>query len=167
MTDTPKPWDRLPYESAKAYDAFRTYCGLGAKRSIATAIQKATETLPSGSQLTQWKRWSAKYKWVHRNLAREEWIARTSDEQIIANLTACKLALTMRAHDFLTASDGPDFLRAARALALHFPPVQRVEDVSERFEDLSDLPDEALDRMREIRDAARRENTTKFEGRIQ
>ena len=45
--------------------------------------------------------------------------------------------------------------RVARALALHFPPVQRVEDVSERIEDLSDIPDADIDRMKEIRDAAR------------
>ena len=49
---------------------------------------------------------------------------------------------------------GGDFLRAARALALHFPSIQRVEDVS-RIEDLSDVPDDELQRMREIRDAAR------------
>ena len=41
---------------------------------------------------------------------------------------------------YLTANDGADFLRAARALSLHFPPMQRVEDVSERIEDLSDIP---------------------------
>ena len=27
------------------------------------------------------------------------------------------------AHDFLTANDGPNFLRAARALSVHFPPI--------------------------------------------
>ena len=42
----------------------------------------------------------------------------------------------------------------------HFPPVERVADVSdaERIEDLSDLSDEQLDRMREVRDEARRKN---------
>ena len=44
---------------------------------------------------------------------------------VVSSLSeACLLALTTRAHDFLTANDGADFLRAARALALHFPPVQ-------------------------------------------
>ena len=43
-------------------------------------------------------------------------------------------ALTTRAHDFLTANDGPNFLRAARALSVHVPPIQRVADVSERIE---------------------------------
>ena len=61
-------------------------------------------------------------------LARDEWIARTSDDQIVSNVTACKLALTTRALDYLTANDGADFLRAARALSLHFPPIQRVAD---------------------------------------
>ena len=59
--------------------------------------------------------WSARHKWVSRSLARDEWIARTSDEQIVSNVTACKLALTTRAHDFLTANDGPNFLRAMSA----------------------------------------------------
>ena len=105
--------------------------------------------------MKHWLRWSARHKWVSRSLARDEWIARTSDDQIVSNVTAYKLALTERAHDFLTANDGPNFLRAARALSLHFPPIQRVADVSERIEDLSDIPDADIERMKAIRDAAR------------
>ena len=30
--------------------------------------------------------WSAKHKWVSRSLARDEWIARTSDDQIVSNV---------------------------------------------------------------------------------
>ena len=100
--------------------------------------------------------WSARHKWVSRANARDAWLAQVSDEQIAANLKACLLALTTRAHDFLKAQDSADFLRGSRALALHFPPVQRVADVSERIEDLPDLSDEELDSMREIRDAARK-----------
>ena len=95
---------------------------------------------------------------MSRSLARDEWIARTSDDQTVTNVTAVKLALTTRAHDFLTANDGADFLRAARALSLHFPPMQRVADVSERIEDLSDVPDATREEMRAIRDAARQKN---------
>ena len=108
--------------------------------------------------MKHWLRWSARHKWVSRSLARDEWIARTSDDQIVSNVTACKLALTTRAHDFLTANDGADFLRAARALSVHFPPMQRVADVSERIEDLSDIPDADIARMKAIRDAARAKN---------
>ena len=112
--------------------------------------------MSSGPEVTtvkHWLRWSARHKWVSRSLARDEWIARTSDEQ-----TACKLALTTRAHDFLTANDGPNFLRAARALSVHVPPIRRVADVSERIEDLSDVPDAPRDERRAIRDAARQKN---------
>ena len=68
------------------------------------------------------------------------------------------LAMTTRAHDFLKAQDSGDFLRAARALALHYPPVQRVADHSGPIDDLSDLSDEQLEKMKEVLDAARQEN---------
>ena len=108
-------------------------------------------------------RWSARHKWVSRANARDLWMARVSDEQIVINLKACHLALTTKAHSFLKANNSSDFLRASRALALHFPPVQRVEDVT-RIEDLPDLTDEELDRMREIRDAARQAKSKAKDG---
>ena len=46
--------------------------------------------------------WSAKHKWVSRANARDAWIAHVSDEQIVANIKACHLALTTRAHGFLS-----------------------------------------------------------------
>ena len=46
-----------------------------------------------------------------------------------------------RAHDFLTSTDSEIFLRGARAFTLQHPPVQRVEDATQRIEDLSDVPD--------------------------
>ena len=127
----------------------------------AAARQHHVKTASSGPEVTtvkHWLRWSARHKWVSRSLARDEWIARTSDEQIVSNVTACKLALTTRAHDFLTANDGPNFIRAARALSMHVPPIQRVADVSERIEDLSDVPDATREERRAIRDAARQKN---------
>ena len=41
---------------------------------------------------------------------------------------------------------------------MHVPPIQRVADVSERIEDLSDVPDAPRDERRTIRDAARQKN---------
>ena len=105
-----------------------------------------------------WLGWSARHKWVSRSLARDEWIARTSDDQIVSNVTACKLALTTRALDFLTSTDSEIFLRGARALTLQHPPIQRVAEGSERIEDLSDIPDTDIARMKAIRDAARAKN---------
>ena len=155
-------WDRLPTETPQSYAAFLAYVALGARRSVREAARqyhvKTASSGPKNTTVKHWLRWSARHKWVSRSLARDEWIARTSDDQIVTNVTACKLALTERAHDFLTANDGPNFLRAARALSLHFPPIQRMADVSERIEDLSDIPDATLEEMRAIRDAARAKN---------
>ena len=158
MTETPHPWDRLPDEGAKAYDAFRTYGALGARRSIVAAIQESTQGVPSSTQISRWKRWSAKHHWVSRTLARDEWLARTADEQVQANLHQCYLAITTVAHEFIL-SKNPEKVRIGSAMLKdHYPPVSRIADVSERFEDLSDVPTESLERMRAIRDAAREAN---------
>ena len=101
---------------------------------------------------------SARHKWVSRANARDAWLARVSDDQILANIKACQLTITTQSHHFLKSPDSEVFLRAARAFTLQYPPVQRVEDVSERFEDLSDIPDADIWRMKEIRDAARAKN---------
>ena len=162
MTDAPRLWDRRADETPKSYAAFRAYVALGARRSVREAARqhcvKTASSGPKNTTVKHWLRWSARHKWVSRSLARDEWIARTSDDQIVANVTACKLALTTRAYDYLTANDSADFLRAARALSLHFPPMQRMADVSERIEDLSDIPDADIARMKAIRDAARAKN---------
>ena len=71
--------------------------------------------------MSAWMGWSAKHKWVSRANARDAWLARVSDEQVIANLTACKLVATTMGHEHLKSSDSADFLRAARGLTLLFP----------------------------------------------
>ena len=157
MTETPRPWDRRSTETTKAYAAFLAYIALGARRSVREALrQNSGETAVSG-KLRTWEGWSSKNAWVSRANARDEWIARTSDDQIIINILACKLALVTRAHDFLTSTDSAVFLRGARAFTLQHPPVQQGEDVT-RIEDLPDLSDADLDRMRAIRDEARQKN---------
>ena len=164
MTDTPRRWDRRSSETTKAYLAFRAYIDLGARRSVRAALrQNSGETAVSG-KLRTWEGWSSKNAWVSRANARDEWIARTSDDQIINDILACKLALVTRAQDFLMSTDSAVFLRGARAFTLQHPPVQRVADVSERIEDLPDMSDADLDRMKEIRDAAREKRTDKFGG---
>ena len=108
--------------------------------------------------VSRWLAWSARHDWVARANSRDAWLAHTADVETAANVRKCLLALTETALKLLETGDSHDFLRAARGIALFFPPVQRVENVSERFEDLSDLPDEAIEAMKEIRDAARRQN---------
>ena len=166
MTSPARAWDRLPTETLKAHTAFLAYVALGARRSVHEAARahhgRATAAGEiHGRQKTTvrtWEGWSSKHKWVSRANARDAWLARVEDDQIVANLKACMLALTTAALRLLESGDSREVLRAARALSLHFPPIQRMEDVSERFEDLSDLSDEALNRMKEIRDSERAKN---------
>ena len=168
MTEPPHVWERLHTETLKSHSAFLAYVALGARRGVREAArQHHSRAIAAGeisgvedTTVSTWMGWSAKHKWVSRANARDAWIANVSDEQIAANVKADLLALTTRAHDFLTSNDSADFLRAARALSLHFPPVQRVADVSERIEDLSDLSDADIERMKAIRDAARQKNVT-------
>ena len=144
------------FRTTKAYAAFLAYIALGARRSVREALrQNSGETAISG-KLRTWEGWSSKNAWVSRANARDEWIARTADDQIIINILACKLALVTRAHDFLTSTDSVVFLRGARAFTLQHPPVQQGEDVTP-IEDLSDLSDADLGRMTALRKALRQE----------
>ena len=162
MTETPRPWDRRETETSTAYGAFLAYVALGARRSVRGAARQyhsdatATGEIKSVEDTTvrTWMGWSAKHDWVSRAIAREEWILSTSDEQIVVNKLACDLAIVTRAHDFLTSKDSEVWLRGVRGYTLQHPPVQRVEDVTP-IEDLSDLSDADLERMKEIRDGAR------------
>ena len=164
MTEQKHPWDRRSTETLKAHTAFLAYIALGARRSVREAArQHHTNATAAGgisgredTTVRTWLGWSSKHKWVSRANARAAWIERASDEQIVVNILACKLALVTRAHDFLSSTDSEIFLRGARAFTLQHPPVQQVEDVSERFEDLSDIPDADIERMKEIRDASRK-----------
>ena len=174
MTETPRPWDRRSTETTKAYAAFLSYVALGARRSVReSARQHNIKTVSPGEKRarpstteSRWLAWSSKHRWVSRANSRDAWLARVSDEQTAANVRKCLLALTETALKLLETGDSHDFLRAARALSLHFPPIQRVEDVSDQIEDLSDLSDADLNRMREVRDAARRENAIADEGQL-
>ena len=166
MTETPHVWDRLPRETLKSHTAFLAYIALGARRSVREAArQHHAKALSAGeisgqenTTVSTWLAWSSKHKWVSRANAREGWITSASDEQIIINKLACDLAIVTRAHDFLTSTDSEVWLRGVRGYTLQNPPVQRVADVSERIEDLPEMSDDALDRMRAIRDEERAKN---------
>ena len=163
MIETPQPWDRRSNETTKAYAAFLDYINLGAHRSIRKVARQHHANSTSngdiksveGTTVRTWLGWSSKHAWVSRATARDDWIQGTSDEQLRINILACELALVSRAQDFLRSTDSEVFLRGARAFTLQHPPVQRVADVSERIEDLPDMSDADLDRMRKIRDEAR------------
>lgn len=58
--DAPKPWDRQPGESPRAFEAFGIYARMGAARSNAAAARQL------GKTTTLLNQWSAKHQWVKR-----------------------------------------------------------------------------------------------------
>jgi len=63
-------WDRLPNESTKAYAAFCVYRDLGTERSL----EKAGQTLDKPRTRKWLGEWSAKYKWVERAKAYDDYV---------------------------------------------------------------------------------------------
>ena len=155
-------WARLDNETDAAFSAFNAYLEHGSLRDAYRQLSgKASARNASGC----WTGWCTKFNWVERRSAFLDHNTRAcqaaelaAQVEIAQNIKACELALVTRAHDFLSSRDSVVFLRGARAFTLQHPPVQRTEDVEEPIEDLSDLTDEQLDRMRAVRDAARAEN---------
>ena len=90
------PGTASPAETPKSHAAFLAYIALGARRSVREAARQAHQgsikTVSSSTIVSRWLGWSAKHKWVSRADARDKWIARASDEQLIVNILACKLA---------------------------------------------------------------------------
>lgn len=65
-----EPWDRLPQETPKAWEAFKFYRDMGIARSIRKAIKEHYNNNPS--KVKQLGTWSSKFNWVKRC---EEWDA--------------------------------------------------------------------------------------------
>ena len=77
-----KIWEaRLENESPKAYKAFCLYCEMGYKRSIKLCMEmNGIEPNKYGS----WSRYARLYNWKNRALAYDEYIAKETERQILA-----------------------------------------------------------------------------------
>ena len=73
----PKPWDRRPYESKQAYQAFMVYMDLGLDRSLAATGREL------GKSTTLMSRWSARWAWVARTDAYDYEAQIREDEAIL------------------------------------------------------------------------------------
>ena len=157
MTDTPRPWDRRTTESDPAYEAFAVYLEHGSLRdAYRQRSGKAQATAAPGA----WTGWSTKYNWVSRRAAFVEFTVRECQDATQVGLVQIRKRLIDAANTLLDDGGTTAVRAASRVIVENFPPVARVADVSdgEQIEDLCDIPDEALERMKEIRDAARAKN---------
>ena len=88
--------------------------------------------------------------WVSRRAAYVEWTVRECQDATQVGLVQIRRRFIDTANTLLDAADLPSIRTASRIVYEHFPPVAKVADVSDpRIEDLSDIPDAELDRMRE------------------
>ena len=94
---------------------------------------------------------------MSRRAAFVEFTVRECQDAIQIGLVQIRKRLIDAANELLDDGGVPAVRAASRVIVENFPPGARVADVSdgEQFEDLSDIPDADLERMREIRDAAR------------
>lgn len=110
-------WERLPGESAKAFEAFRLYRDLPpSERSVREVARRLNKNLTTIAQ------WSSKYRWVERAQAWDDEVDRRARE---AHLRAVKemrerharyaVALQMKALDRLKQMD-PDELEPLEVL---------------------------------------------------
>ena len=94
---------------------------------------------------------------MSRRAAYVEFTVRECQDAIQIGLVQIRKRLIDAANELLDDGGVPAVRAASRVIVENFPPVARVDDVSDGpyIEDLSDIPDADLERMREIRDAAR------------
>lgn len=74
-----KPWERREKEGSDVYADFIAYRNLGPKRSIEALVQSCTETSPK--TVRQYKNLSAKYGWVERCRAWDDYLQAERDKE--------------------------------------------------------------------------------------
>lgn len=82
MTDIPRPWDKRPDESEKAYHVFTAYLALGPDRSHEKVRQKLGK---SSGYTRQIEKWSSPFEWSKRAAAYDA-AQRAETEQIQSDL---------------------------------------------------------------------------------
>ena len=94
---------------------------------------------------------------MSRRAAFVEFTVRECQDAIQIGLVQIRKRLIDAANELLDNGAVPAVRAASRVIVENFPAVARVADVSdgEQIEDLSDIPDADIDRMKAIRDAAR------------
>lgn len=149
-------WTRRDDETSPAYEAFRTYLGMGDKRSAAAV----GETL--GKSTTLMERWCAAHDWRARVLAHDQYMASAATDGLASQMASARddnleLAATLRTHltnqlaTAMRSGDDPS-VRWSQALAA----MVRLEEHAFRLKDdpkTSQLRDRAKELVRRFEEA--------------
>ena len=79
-TDEVQPWEQQPGESAKAFEAFKTYRDMGAERSMRKVAQRLNKSL------TMLSKWSGPWSWQERVRAYDREMDREAHETAVREL---------------------------------------------------------------------------------
>ncbi|MEW2127095.1 hypothetical protein AB0891_25585 [Streptomyces sp. NPDC007259] len=151
-------WTRREDETSPAYEAFRTYLGMGASRSLS----KLAGELNKSMQLLAG--WSSKHDWVDRVRAHDQYLASAATDGLASQMASARddnleLAATLRAHltnqlaIAMQNRDDPS-VRWSQALAA----MVRLEEHAFRLKDdpkTSQLRDRAKELVRRLEEAGR------------
>lgn len=151
-------WTRREDETSPAYEAFRTYLGMGGSRSLS----KLAGELNKSMQLLAG--WSSKHNWVDRVRAHDQYLASAATDGLASQMASARddnleLAATLRAHlttQLHTAMQNGDdpSVRWSQALAA----MVRLEEHAFRLKDdpkTSQLRDRAKELVRRLEEAGR------------
>lgn len=151
-------WTRREDETSPAYEAFRTYLGMGASRSLS----KLAGELNKSMQLLAG--WSSKHDWVDRVRAHDQYLASAATDGLASQMASARddnleLAATLRAHltnqlaIAMQNREDPS-VRWSQALAA----MVRLEEHAFRLKDdpkTSQLRDRAKELVRRLEEAGR------------
>ena len=126
-----KEWERGEDETAKAYEAFRTYRDMGASRSLSLVSERI------GKSMRLLKKWSVTHGWTSRSIAYDQYIERKSQntfEKKLEDLNAAHLDMVRNARESVMVP--------LRAL------LKRIEKVNEKgAEKLAEIENIPMDKL--------------------
>lgn len=161
-----QPWERQKGETSQAYEAFRTYMEMGAKRATRKVARKL------GKSDTLISRWSSKHSWVKRveaweNYEANQWtkerveLRQKAEQRIAMNIVQAQqrlLATMINRTDWdqMRASEWSRMFEVTARAAEEFLPKMSNDGV-ESGDSLNLSPEQARDGLRAaMREAKRR-----------
>jgi hypothetical protein len=116
------PWERMPKEPARAYEAFRVWRDAGPTRKVSVVAALASER--------QIRRWRGTYRWEHRARAWDVEVHRIADQDRLAAIRSMDEAHRNTARFLLSL--GITSLQNAESLTPH--QAARLVDLAARLE---------------------------------
>jgi len=77
----PKPWERQPNETVRAFECFTVYLELGKGRTVPAAYRQETGKTEASQPSGTWNGWHSHYNWQERAIAYDDHMAQERQRQ--------------------------------------------------------------------------------------